>query len=243
MASSYYVSHTTPKPEPMVFTETTRNNLRRVHKVSGQAVRVTSATTGMIHKFIDKTVDRVSTPRPSSQQTPASPSTPGLLPYGQSPGRSSPAPKPKTRLLNRLLMSTDLILTTLENSAQTLVAHTTESLAASLGHTYGGEMAGAVRTIGSAVRNVGVVYIDYRGVGRRVLIRRVGKRMLKGRVGQREVIIGGEGIPDVGAQPQPQPPSQNPPAYEAPSQSSGKWRYQDKSTGSSSGGNNVEFKS
>ncbi|KAG8724638.1 hypothetical protein FRC12_024288 [Ceratobasidium sp. 428] len=47
--------------------------------------------------------------------------------------------------------------------------------------------------MGETVRNVGVVYIDARGVGRRALIKRAGKRMIKGRLGSgKEIVLGDE---------------------------------------------------
>lgn len=212
----------------------------------------------MIHKLLDKAVDKVSgatqsvaQPHQSAAYAPSqsgampaiptsekgkSSATSGHLPppYAATSGTSSPAPAapaapgPKRRLLNRLLMSTDLILTTLESSAQTLITNTTENLATSLGHKYGGEMAGAVRTVGSAVRNVGVVYIDYRGVGRRVLIKRVGKRIIKGKIGQQQVVFGEEGVSETVSQQQATAPN-----YEArggsssnvPSTGSGRWKF------------------
>jgi len=89
-------------------------------------------------------------------------------------------------------MSTDLLLSTIETSAQSLVVHTTNNAAAGLGHKYGPEMGTAVRIMGDSVKNVGVVYIDYRGVGRRALIRKAGKRVIRGKMGNREVVFGGD---------------------------------------------------
>ena len=47
--SSSYIKNTVPNAQPMEFSDTTRNNLRRIHNISGMAVRVTATTTGMIH--------------------------------------------------------------------------------------------------------------------------------------------------------------------------------------------------
>lgn len=94
--------------------------MRRVHQVSGQAVKVTAKTTGMIHKMIDMGIDRVAG---SKNKTPER-STPGAPP---------PPPRPP-RLLNRLLISTDLLLTTLEHSAGQLVSHGTDAASKIAGH-------------------------------------------------------------------------------------------------------------
>jgi spartin len=55
-------------------------------------------------------------------------------------------------------------------------------------------MGNAVGLVGDSVRNVGVVYIDARGVGRRALLRVAGKRMVKGRMGGKDVIFRDQGL-------------------------------------------------
>lgn len=60
-------------------------------------------------------------------------------------------------------------------------------------YRYGPEAGAHTRHFGETVRNVGVVYIDARGVGRRALIKRAGKRMIKGRLGGgKEIVLGDE---------------------------------------------------
>ncbi|KAG9099259.1 hypothetical protein FRC06_005456 [Ceratobasidium sp. 370] len=181
-AAQRYVANNSPTTQPIVFSETTNANMRRVHHLSGQAVKVTARTTGMIHKMIDAGIDRMSKPKPRVAGAP--PNTP---------------PRPP-RLLNRLLISTDLLLTTLEQSAQQLVTHSTEAASTVAGHrrvaihsVYGPDVGATTQSMGETVRNVGVVYIDARGVGRRALVKRAGKRMIKGRLGSgKEVVLGDE---------------------------------------------------
>ncbi|KAG9039336.1 hypothetical protein FS837_000984 [Tulasnella sp. UAMH 9824] len=215
MASEYYVKNNAPNAEPMVFSESTKRNLKRIHGISGQAVKVSTHTTGLIHGLIDKAADRVAgkpkTPHPSTAYAPGA--TPPPLPPRGGPAARGPTPSPgppsgagtppplppRRRMLNRLLMSTDLILTTLENSAHTLVTTTTTNLSTTLGHKYGPEMGTAVTDVGQALTNVGVVYIDVRGVGRRALIKRAGKRVIKGKMGKRHVVLGAEGLRDDGS--------------------------------------------
>lgn len=44
--------------------------------------------------------------------------------------------------------------------------------------------------MGHTVRNVGVVYIDARGVGRRALLKSAGKSFVRAKLGTREVVLG-----------------------------------------------------
>lgn len=130
-------------------------------------------------------------------------------------------------------MSTDLIFTTLESSAQNLLTHGNDKLAVSLGHKYGSDVEGAVRQVGGAVRNVGVVYVDFRGVGRRVLIKKIGTRMIKGTIkgmsGKKDtqVVIGDEGVFQAPpSEPVPQAQSSAHDYKASTASSSTRWRYQ-----------------
>lgn len=210
MATKYYVSHAEPNKEPIVFSETTRTNVKRVHNISGKAVKVTSATTALIHTAVEKLADRVA----GRDNAPSSHTKGATSPYlSRSPGGgASPAtsfsnipqhggpppplpPRKKPGLLNRLLTSTDLLLTTVESSAYHLISHGTNSLSTALGHKYGKDMEDSVKHVGESVRNVGVVYVDARGVGRRALLKTAGKRIVFGdkKGHQQEVVFGGDG--------------------------------------------------
>ena len=92
-ATSYYIEHSKPTREPVVFSDTTRKNLRRVHKISGQAVMVTSKATGAIHKAVEKWADRVIA-RGSSP--PSAPPLPPRNRDGPSPPYAPPLP-PRNR--------------------------------------------------------------------------------------------------------------------------------------------------
>lgn len=44
--------------------------------------------------------------------------------------------------------------------------------------------------VGQSARNVGIVYIDARGVGRRALLKKAGKRYIKAKLGKNHVLLG-----------------------------------------------------
>ncbi|KAF8528187.1 senescence-associated protein-domain-containing protein [Hysterangium stoloniferum] len=193
--SNYYISHSTPSPKAVEFSPRARANMKRIHKISGTAVDVTSKTTGAILQSVEFVANKLAGPSSKPVQRPP----PSLPPRdGISTTKSSEAPMPvppplpprKPRLLNRILASTDLLLTTLEHSANTLIVTGTDAVSASLGHKYGTEMGQASQLTGQSVRNVGLVYVDLRGVGRRALLRKAGKAVVKARMGGREVVFG-----------------------------------------------------
>ena len=57
-----------------------------------------------------------------------------------------------------------------------------QKLNAVIGHKYGDEAAQSTSMLIGTAKNVGLVYIDMRGMGRRALIKRVGKEYAKARV-------------------------------------------------------------
>ena len=47
-----------------------------------------------------------------------------------------------------------------------------------------------MQAVGETAQNVGIVYIDAKGVGRRALLKRAGKQIVKARLGHKEVVFG-----------------------------------------------------
>ena len=191
---------------------------------------MTSKTTGMINRAVEQLADRVAgRGSSSSASTPLLPprNMGGLSPSGftppypgpPSPRSTSPAPPPpprnKSALVNRVLASTDLLLTTLEHSAQHLISNGTQNISRAIGHKYGPDASQATMQMGDSARNVSMVYIDVRGVGRRALLRKAGRRIVfgskrqgkDGRVEtvQQEVIFDYGGNPHLTAPPGPPP--------------------------------------
>lgn len=168
-ASSYYIANTKPDEKPLEFSESTRGHVRRIHKISGQAVTVSSKTTALIGDCIDRAVgylaggsgrksasrpptpgltskaaslfsSRPSSPVPSSSAPAIPPRDPNVrylsppLPSGAAGGPTPPPLPPRPPLKNRILLSTDLLLTTLESSAKHLAEHGSTKLSEALGH-------------------------------------------------------------------------------------------------------------
>ncbi|KAJ7090411.1 hypothetical protein B0H15DRAFT_930516 [Mycena belliarum] len=82
----------------------------------------------------------------------------------------------------RILLSADLILSTIDVSTRRLLDSGTSNLGTVVGHKYGKEAGESSVMLAGTARNVALVYIDLRGIGRRALLRRTGKEFVKGRV-------------------------------------------------------------
>ncbi|KAJ7118870.1 hypothetical protein C8R44DRAFT_878405 [Mycena epipterygia] len=120
-------------------------------------------------------------PSPSPSSSKLAPSLPPRkTPVDPAPAEERFAIKLTTKA--RILLSADLILSTLDNSTRRLFDSGTENLGAVVGHKYGAEAGESSVLMAGTARNVALVYIDMRGIGRRALLKRVGKEFVKGRV-------------------------------------------------------------
>jgi len=133
---------------------------------------------------------------------------PPVIPRTRHDASPSVIPLPHQRLTtkDRVLLSADLILSTLDHSTRELLNTSTESVGTVVRHKYAvyhairrrcftnpnelfffvcryGPEAGhnSVLMAGTA-RNLGLVYVDMAGIGRRALLRRAGVQFVKGRL-------------------------------------------------------------
>ena len=86
-----------------------------------------------------------------------------------------------------MLLSLDLILSTLDHETRRLLDGSTHTVGAVVGHKYGPDAAHASLLVAGTAKNVGLVYVDMRGIGRRALLRRAGVHLVKGRLSSHQV--------------------------------------------------------
>ncbi|PPQ97954.1 hypothetical protein CVT26_003103 [Gymnopilus dilepis] len=250
-------------PRALVFltSEKTRKGLATVHAMSGEAVKISSKTIGLIDKMIRRAMGAKSErqsrfgrgipasgaptpggsasgslspapvgpppqlpPRmPSPFQTsavPPPPYTPGNekapilgdqkapipapapapfmappLPPRSGPNTPAPAPShtqappplpPRLKTRDHILISADLILSTIDDSLRKVLDVSSEQVGRVVQHKYGPEAAHSSMLMTGTARNVGLVYVDMRGIGRRALLRRAGKEFVKARLGSKQ---------------------------------------------------------
>lgn len=122
LASNMYISKSTPRSKPIVFSERANRNVGRIHTISGKAVQVTTQATGLVHEAIERAVDYVAAGDKKKERGKGNP---------VSNKDGSPA---KLSLKTRLLMSTDMVLTTLEQSTKELIERGTDRLSQAMEH-------------------------------------------------------------------------------------------------------------
>jgi hypothetical protein len=166
----------------------------------GRKIDVPSKTDTLLaqEQARDETEAEADTPpaysdKPVSQSVPIAPK-PAI--GGIAPDRQAASTPPKKRpFLNRLLLAGEVVLTSLEATAQDLINSGTGAASSVAGHKLGPEAGRATALLGGSVRNVVVVYIDVRGVGRRALLKGTAKGFVKARLASgEEVKLQGEGV-------------------------------------------------
>jgi spartin len=106
--------------------------------------------------------------------------------------------------LNRIMLAGEVVLTSLEATAHELINTGTAAASTAAGqvplflhwqvltddrHKFGAEAGHATALAGGAVRNVAVVYIDVRGIGRKALLKGTAKGFVKARLQNGETVV------------------------------------------------------
>ncbi|GJE87993.1 Senescence domain-containing protein [Phanerochaete sordida] len=91
-------------------------------------------------------------------------------------------PRGPPGIKDKLLMSANLIITTVDDSARRMFEVSTDRIGAVVGHKYGSEAQRTTHLASHTARNVVLVYVDMRGFARRALLKRTGKEFIKARV-------------------------------------------------------------
>ncbi|KAG0706501.1 hypothetical protein DFH29DRAFT_901388 [Suillus ampliporus] len=127
---------------------------------------------------------RFASPYPSDNKPPLPPRQSGIS--SPQPGSAPPSsPRPPLKLHRRLLLSADLILSSLDSSMKQFVDVGGQNLGRAVEHKYGAEAARSAGLITGVTKNIVAVYIDMRGIGRRAIVKRVGKEFVRASVGHR----------------------------------------------------------
>jgi spartin len=204
-------SSSPPPPAPpsrtllILQSPTTRKHLDRIHTVSGGAVKLSNKATAAVENLIERAIGSAgsssanrgkgravpfpppttaSLPPRSRGPSPAPPDTkPALPPRRATPSRGqSPQPHLPLRTRTSLALSAALILGALEASSVRLVEAGGAAVTAAVSHKYGTTAGANAALAASTARNIMLVYVDVRGLRRRVIVRRVGKTWARGHV-------------------------------------------------------------
>ncbi|KAI0047050.1 hypothetical protein FA95DRAFT_1559479 [Auriscalpium vulgare] len=172
---------------------TTRKNLTRVHAVSGHAAKLSNKTTAVVEGLIERMVGaesgkgkgKAGLAQPGSQtDKPPLPSrnvirapSPLPPPYSAAASEKPPLPPRRSPAPSR---STSPLPPHASPSTMRLVDAGGVALGAAVTHKYGAQAGENVGIAAGAARNVTLVYVDMRGLGRRAIVKKVAKGWVKG---------------------------------------------------------------
>ena len=169
-SANWYINKRPASELPVSFQPSTLDRVRKIHQLSNSAVVISAKATGFIAQAAHSL---------------------GAGVRQKIAGDEKAGKKPS--LLNKYLIAFETIADSIDTSTRQVLS--TSSLAATtvVRHKYGDQAADISHGLGSTVRNVGLVYVDARGVTRKALIKGAAKGMLyKAKVGNGdEVILGG----------------------------------------------------
>ncbi len=84
-------------------------------------------------------------------------------------------------MTKRVLLSADLILSTIDVSTKRVLDAGTSRIGAVVGHKYGDQAGQNSEMMVGTARNVALVYVDMKGIGRKAILKTMGKEYVKGK--------------------------------------------------------------
>ncbi|TIB31082.1 hypothetical protein E3P86_03387 [Wallemia ichthyophaga] len=150
--SQTFVAKTKTGEKPLVFSENSRKNAARVHKLTGQVASVSAKTSGVIAD-----------------------SARGVGAYVSGKGKKDDKEDKKPGFFNKAFTAVDNVFTSVEEASRTFVSDASMAGSVMAAHKYGPDAGKAVRGVGDSVHNAAIVYIDVKGVSRKALIKSAGK--------------------------------------------------------------------
>jgi spartin len=174
-SAQWYINRQPTRDLPVTFQPSTITNVRKIHHLSNNAVQLSAKATGLLASAAHSLGAGVRSRFVSE----------------------SKKEKKKPGFLNKTLIAFETIADSIDVSTKQLLSSSSDAATNVVRHKYGEQAADISHSFGSAVRNVGLVYVDARGVTRKALIKGAAKGMLfKAKVGNGEEVLIGGGKPD-----------------------------------------------
>ena len=165
--ANWYINRRPTSDLPISFKPATLKRVRKIHHLSDTVVTVSSKATGLLASAAHSLGSGIRSKFSSSDKT------------GKKPG-----------FLNKSLIAFETIADSIDTSAKQLLDTSSSAATNVVRHKYGEQAADISNSLGSAVRNVGLVYVDARGVTRKALIKGALKGMVfRAKVGNGEEVL------------------------------------------------------
>lgn len=183
-----FTSRTKPVAQPLTFTPTTHDRVRKINALTQGAAGLSAKTVGQVSKYaqnIGAAMVRHGHGRDKD----------GKVREGYKPG-----------ILNKSMIAFSTVADGIDQGARNLLTSGSTAATTVVGHRYGDDAREVTRQLAGGVKNVGLVYVDASGVSRKAVVKSVAKGMVLGRVkGGGEVVVGGSEVAYMSAAAAPPP--------------------------------------
>lgn len=174
-SASWYINRRPTSDLPVSFQPATLERVRKIHHLSNSAVTVSAKATGLLASAVHSFGSGIRSKLPNSEKA------------GQKPS-----------VLNKSLIAFETIADSLDASTKQLLSTSSNAATNVVRHKYGEQAADISHNLGSMVRNVGLVYVDARGVTRKAVIKGALKGMVfKAKVGNGNEVLLSEEVRNV----------------------------------------------
>ena len=173
-----FTKKTNPTANPITFTPTTHERVRKLNNLTHGAVGLSAKTVGSVGKYAQN-LGATLTRRGEAKSK-------GVDKHGQ-PITYKPG------ILNKSMMAFSTVADGVDQAGRNLLASGSTAATTVVQHRYGPDAGQMASSLAGGVRNVGLVYIDAMGVSRKAVIKNVAKGMVVGKVkGGGDLVVGGE---------------------------------------------------
>ncbi|PLW09847.1 hypothetical protein PCANC_21368 [Puccinia coronata f. sp. avenae] len=174
-----YLASSKPADTPITFSSTTHANADKVLGFTRSACKVSGKTAALVGTVFGKVGDQIGKST-GIQRTPNGAPPSGARGY-----------------VHKGLVAFNTIVDSIETGGKKVLYTAGDTTTEVVTHAYGAEAGQIAERANHAVRNVGLVYIDARGVTRRAILKSVGKAAVRGRMNDgREIILGSDDTVD-----------------------------------------------
>ncbi|KAF3903006.1 Spartin [Dactylellina cionopaga] len=173
-----FTQKTNPVAEPLTFTPTTHDRVRKIHTFTHGASGFSSKTIGKVQEVAQNIGAKVAgkVDRDGNEIDKKVPTKPGLL--------------------NKSMIAFSTLADGIDAAGKHLLGAGSNAATTVVKHRYGDEAGHVAYGVTSSVKNVGLVYVDAAGVSRRAVVKSVAKGMVLGKVkgGGELVAASGDGM-------------------------------------------------
>ena len=166
-SANWYINRRPTSDLPISFQPATPERVRKIHHLSNTVVTVSAKATGLLASAAHSLGSGIRSKISSSDKS------------GKKPN-----------FLNKSLIAFETIADSIDASTKQLLNTSSSAATNVVRHKYGEQAADISHNLGSVVRNVGLVYVDARGVTRKALIKGAMKGMVfRAKVGNGEEVL------------------------------------------------------